>query len=391
MLGKNDVMVVIPVYRNPVDYEMISLQQCLRMLGNYPMTLVAPASMDVSIYLSLHPFFVERFDDSFFAGTFQYSQLLLSQAFYRRFSSYSYILIHQLDVFVFSDRLIDFCRQGYDYIGAPVPRWGWPELRNRVGNGGISLRRVSSCLKVLSEMPPEKFFASYHRQAMSEDFYFAGCSEREKLDFRVPSLRQALDFAVDYECFHCYRKLSAWLPFACHAWQKKPEVWKDIITSFGYRVPSSLAEEEDFTFRDSLRNYLFHRILRNPTGIVLRKIMQEMFHHLLPIALWGYGKDGQRWMEILQKIGLAVSVIFDRRAENRAVNLFRPSKDIVKSCRCFILITSRLYEREIADELQEYGLREGFDFMGTGNLLDEIGKRYYEAVIGFHMQHKERR
>lgn len=61
MLGKNDVMVVIPVYRNPVDYEMISLQQCLRMLGNYPMTLVAPASMDVSIYLSLHPFFVERF------------------------------------------------------------------------------------------------------------------------------------------------------------------------------------------------------------------------------------------------------------------------------------------------------------------------------------------
>lgn len=45
---------------------------------------------------------------------------MLEADFYRRFGKYKYMLIYQLDAFVFSDKLLDFCEMGYDYIGAPV-------------------------------------------------------------------------------------------------------------------------------------------------------------------------------------------------------------------------------------------------------------------------------
>lgn len=47
---------------------------------------------------------------------------MLSAEFYDRFAAYEYVLIYQLDAFVFADRLAEFCQMGYDYIGAPVRR-----------------------------------------------------------------------------------------------------------------------------------------------------------------------------------------------------------------------------------------------------------------------------
>ena len=49
--------------------------------------------------------------------------MLLTADFYRRFTDYEYILIHQLDVFLFEDKLLEFCDMGYDYIGAPYPKF----------------------------------------------------------------------------------------------------------------------------------------------------------------------------------------------------------------------------------------------------------------------------
>ena len=73
---------------------------------------------------------------------------MLSSEFYRRFSKFEYILIYQLDAFVFKDQLNYWCKKGYDYIGAP---WfeGFHLTKTGVniigvGNGGFSLRRVKT-------------------------------------------------------------------------------------------------------------------------------------------------------------------------------------------------------------------------------------------------------
>ena len=45
--------------------------------------------------------------------------LMLSPFFYESFLDFKYVLIHQLDVFIFKDELNYWCNQNYDYIGAP--------------------------------------------------------------------------------------------------------------------------------------------------------------------------------------------------------------------------------------------------------------------------------
>ena len=88
----------------------------------------------------------------FFADISGYTKLLLAKQFYQAFADYEYILIYQPDCLVFSDDLEYWCAKGWDYVGAPWfrdhendPTGGlWA-----VGNGGLSLRNVSSALAVL--------------------------------------------------------------------------------------------------------------------------------------------------------------------------------------------------------------------------------------------------
>ena len=107
-----------------------------------PIALVAPEGLDLTAYLpperqEARPIHVVRFDPGFFRSTDTYSRLLLSAGFYQAFASYEFILIHQLDVFVFRDELADWCARGYDYVGAPwidvdwlaEARHTWPPRR----------------------------------------------------------------------------------------------------------------------------------------------------------------------------------------------------------------------------------------------------------------------
>lgn len=381
------VVIVIPVYRSPVAYESISLTQCVKVLGRYPIVLVTPESMDIHPFLSMGAFGVERFADYYFESTNHYSELLLSEAFYRRFQSYEYLFIYQPDAFVFSDRLMEFCRMGYDYIGAPVPRWAWRKRKQRVGNGGCSLRKVSSCLRILSEFPPRDHSAESAKEmrwTLPEDLYFAECAGNPKLDFHSPTLRQAMEFCVDFEVFGCYQKLPRWLPFACHAWQKKLDVWQDIIESFGYVVGTEGTSKKDDAFlRNVLRGYVMERLCRTRTDNSLaRKSVRDAIVAHGFLAFWGYGKEGRRWEQVFQSAECSPSLIFDRSAGNADSRIVQPSREAVLSCGQMILITSTRYADAIAEELRGYGLEENKSFIRVERLLDEIGARYYRAAFG---------
>ena len=152
--SNHNVVIVIPVYRSMTVLERVSMMQCLCVMGKYPIVLIAGRSFKADDFLNIRQFRIEYFDDIYFKSNQSYSRLMLLPEFYKRFVDYDYMLIYQLDAFVFSDRLIEFCDMEYDYIGAPMPSWGknWKEIGCNIGNGGFSLRKIKSFIKVLNQM-----------------------------------------------------------------------------------------------------------------------------------------------------------------------------------------------------------------------------------------------
>ena len=99
------VVIVIPIYKDKLSpTEVISLKQLNKILGKYPRVFVAPESLVFDFGSLGYGIHIERFEDKWFQSTTSYSCLMMQKGFYERFSAYEYMLLHQLDVFVFSNR-----------------------------------------------------------------------------------------------------------------------------------------------------------------------------------------------------------------------------------------------------------------------------------------------
>jgi hypothetical protein len=122
---------------------------------------------------------------------YEYNQLLTSTAFYERFTNSEWILVFQTDTLL--RRQIDRDFFQYDYVGAP---WtGHPTVKCRclVGNGGFSLRRVSTMLAIctLYSIPKPSREQNFSE---NEDVFFA-----EHMDPKcVPSREMAARFSVEH-------------------------------------------------------------------------------------------------------------------------------------------------------------------------------------------------
>jgi hypothetical protein len=244
-------IVLLPVYRpQPTPDELVALRRCVAVLGRHPLVLVAPAGLDLAPYTRHGAFGEERFDPAFFAGIASYNRLLLSAEFYARFQAHDYILVHQLDAFVFADRLDAWCAAGYDYVGAPwVGRslWrvalhvsrSWPPsrprlrgLRDAVGNGGFSLRRVSSHLACL-----ERFAAKARSWRINEDYFWSLYAPGRGLPFRIPPTQAALGFAFETRPAACLARTRGALPFGCHGWDRHDRAfWRPIFRRLGHAI-----------------------------------------------------------------------------------------------------------------------------------------------------------
>ncbi len=267
------VNVVLPVYKSHLtDYEIIALTQCLRVLENYPIFLATPHALDISAYLKIGPNLRTRtFDNNYFSDIQGYNRLMLSEEFYKAFADQEYVLIHQLDAFVFQDDLAYWCQQNYDYIGAPWLRdrdftgWvdkldftirkkiaTWFDLKkgdgitpreiinlNGVGNGGLTLRRVPTMLHWLKRF--KRKIAEYERISMHqyhEDVFWGTEINRYWPRIRIPSYRKALHFSIEfYPKWAIEHYNHGKLPFGCHAWDiHGTDYWRPIFARYGYQI-----------------------------------------------------------------------------------------------------------------------------------------------------------
>jgi hypothetical protein len=230
-----NVEILIPIYKTSIaGSELKSLNQCRRILGTHTKVFVHPAGLDLTFYKNTFPEIrFKAFESSFFNDIAGYNRLLLSTIFYESFDT-DYILIYQLDAWVFRDDLLDWCTKGYDYIGAPNAIKGsgndtWKDnlLGSHVLNGGLSLRNSKACLRAVKvhKLIFKKGFTG------NEDTYFSACYARfffVRFLLRLPSYEIALKFAMEKTPRAAFALSKSSLPFGCHAYEKYDyEFWKE--------------------------------------------------------------------------------------------------------------------------------------------------------------------
>ncbi|MDZ8117332.1 DUF5672 family protein [Pontiella agarivorans] len=226
-----NAVVVIPLYKEePSEDEMLSLRQCFSVLGNHDIVFLAPEGLSLNKYMDIgSPARVESFDSGYFDSIDDYNRLLRSECFYAAFVKYQYMLIYQLDCYVFRDELLDWCSYGLSYVGPPWLNYDFLKESNNplkyipgigsflasVGNGGFSLRNVQ-----LHRDLARKYALLSKVMRVNEDLFWCSIVSRLEKKYRLPSVEMALNFAFELEPRWSFKQCNSRLPFGCHAWKK---------------------------------------------------------------------------------------------------------------------------------------------------------------------------
>lgn len=271
-------IVVIPVYKSaPKVTEVASFRQCIKVLKSFDLCLITYEELDLTVYIRIAKEYskkitVKCFERHFFTSVAGYNKLCYNIDFYSAFYNYDYMLIYQLDAWVFRDELKMWCEKGYDYIGSPFfkdisskePNSLYTKEMLNVGNGGFSLRRIRYCIKLLERwkwipyLTPRYLWKMYSIERTSdscgkiyllflifckiilksfgyrntlnyfiksgrvnEDFYFSTWAMQAwRVKVNLPSCEEASYFSFEMNPSYLYNLNGKKLPFGCHAFEK---------------------------------------------------------------------------------------------------------------------------------------------------------------------------
>lgn len=226
--------VIIPIYKSQLtDFERRNIRISLTNLNLSDLYLVSPENLNIDKnILELGPFKSIKFSDDNFTSISSYSRLMLSKKFFNRFENYSHILICQPDAVILKPELNYWINQPYDYLGAPWPDGFELVLKTKhipltegikckayVGNGGLSLRRIKSCLDLFEE------YDDIHREWINwghaEDLFFGLAGYLSKY-FRLPNVYTAAHFSHETQADYLFKLIGNKLPFGAHGFDKYP-------------------------------------------------------------------------------------------------------------------------------------------------------------------------
>ena len=258
-------IIIIPIYKSTPDpNEKMSFNQCINILNKHRICIVSHNDLNLSYYTDLlistsTDFTVEYFDRSFFENLAGYNKLMLSFEFYQSCKEYDYMLIYQLDAWVFRDEFDYWCEKGYDYIGAPwFENHGSIEDGNKhwmAGNGGFSLRRIPSFInlykikisfnknELMRIHPAEKLFIKKIKRKFliwiqslglkkdlqyfidkyaknNEDTFWVQFFQKKDRNLKIAGFNESIGFSFEQSPNYLFELNGQQLPFGCHAWEK---------------------------------------------------------------------------------------------------------------------------------------------------------------------------
>ncbi len=369
MMKKSLVAVVIPIYKKTLtQLEAISLDRALKVFCKYDIYAISPESLQLELADRV---LVKKFGDHNFCSIEKYNRLMLSIDFYLEFLNYKYILIYQLDAFVFEDKLEYFCSLNYDYIGAPWIKGQYRFLDRKrciwyVGNGGFSLRNVQSCINVISH----KYRLLSELDGVNEDVIFSILGSE---GFNVAPIDVALKFSFESNIKECFELNNNRIPMGCHAWYRYDyKFWKPYIESCGYEVDLDLisnGQEDEYNFID-LRILFWKEIYS--AGCIY-----EMFDSR-KIYIWGAGYRGKVIYEILCEDNIEVIGFIDsnKKLYDTTVKDIRVySPDVLsnnESINSYIVVAMDKYYMDVSSILNNMGKKYRIDYCYDRDIIKKI-------------------
>lgn len=371
-----NVAIVIPYHSNNLSStEKISLKRMMKVFSTRDVFILTTNSLDIDICNITTTTKIIRIDDKWLVSREAYNSLLLSTYFYELFSDYKYILISQLDVLVFEDKLDFFISLEYDYYGAPWV-YGYTDYLNLkrkvlyVGNGGYSLRKVDSTIKVIDsfvDMPT----------TINEDIFFSSIDDTE---YKKAPFDVALKFAFERDVKECYKRNGNMLPSACHAWNKYDFAF---VKSFLDAEDVDTIEAEDYRNDDEKNqdNYRYYKklskLLEDENLFAsLKSRISSLFGTLTDeCVLWGNGPKGKNVFHILNDSNILVKKIIDSN-ENKQGNYYENTlvtspNQISKNTKVIVATDSKWYF-EIEQVLNNMGMNKGVDYFFWNEFIDSI-------------------
>lgn len=236
-MHENECIIVIPIYKHELtEIEYICLENYKKKLSCFRFVFIAPYDIDESYYAKRWKgVSIIKFDIWSAKNLSDYNRLLMTPEFYGQFIEYDYMLILQLDGWLIkgSEDLKQFLQMGYDYIGAPWPEGGLRYYKRmirganhikllrcftgeticKVGNGGVSLRRIKSM---------EIFFEIFEKEKTewekAEDIFISFYGQKRKFRLKIPSVEIAKQFSLEKDMKK--EIMEGRLPMAVHKWER---------------------------------------------------------------------------------------------------------------------------------------------------------------------------
>lgn len=219
-------IIIIPTHTFDLkDYEIMSLKQVLSFYQNKynDIDIAISYPWDLDIY-ELEKYNINltsgiltfKHHPYWFNSDINYNKLCLKNDFYFPFvNNYEYMLIYQLDAFIFKDELHYWCNKEYDYIGG-FDAVGW--FSKYAFNGGLSLRKLSIFNKLTSENDLLDI-NNYYPGGFQEDQIFTNLIYKNGHNILLEDL---VKFAINIQNFQEYffNLLDPNLPFGCHRFQR---------------------------------------------------------------------------------------------------------------------------------------------------------------------------
>ncbi|MBO9506224.1 DUF5672 family protein [Thalassospira sp. A3_1] len=164
------LVVVVPTHLEELndDLAVVLLHNATK-LKAYPLEVVLPETCSPSWY---EEFFakhgingkVRLVEAGYFGSPEAVNKMGTDPNFYRMYREFEYLLICHLDAWIFQNRLDEWMAEGYDFVGAPLflPEKGKEHFVKRMApfgfNGGLSLRRVDTCIHILENFQAGRSF-----------------------------------------------------------------------------------------------------------------------------------------------------------------------------------------------------------------------------------------
>lgn len=259
-----ETCITIPIYKEtPSQWERESFYQCMSVLHKHDICIITHEELNLVQYKTIMnkahiTCNIEYFDKSYFGNLLSYNKLMMSYDFYNRFRNYKYILIYQLDAWVFKDSLDYWCAKKYDYIGAPWYKdFEYSHHDGNidslmVGNGGFPLRKVSSFINLFEQnkrvksvrllyketnfssfFSVAKFFLHtigynnhlktyirYHYNRLFEDQFYTQNLSTTNCKLNIAPVSEAIFFSFEQGPSYLFKHTNQNLPFGCHAFEK---------------------------------------------------------------------------------------------------------------------------------------------------------------------------